>query len=151
MKPAAERRAPAQVEVIAIATQMDKKRAEQTRKFAIEAARLAAATRGQNVVVLNVSDISPITDYYVIATGTSARQMRTVVDEIAEMAAEQFDTKPLSNSGYEGEQWILSDYVDVIIHVFSEEARTFYDLDNLWGDAKKVDWQAPAATKKKSS
>lgn len=102
--------------------------------------------------MLDVSNISPVTDYYVIATGTSARQMRTVVDEVAEMAAEQFATKPLSNSGYEGEQWILSDYVDVIVHVFSAEARTFYDLDNLWGDAKKVDWQQQAEkpAKKKS-
>lgn len=142
-------------EVIAIATvrtnQTDKQRAEQSRKFAIEAARLAANTRGQNVVVLDVSNISPVTDYYVIATGTSARQMRAVVDEVAEMAGEEFDMKPLSSSGYEGEQWILSDYVDVIIHVFSEEARSFYDLDNLWGDAKKVEWQqAPAKAGKKS-
>lgn len=141
-------------EVTVIATartnQTDKQRAEQSRKFAIEAARLAANTRGQNVVVLDVSNISPVTDYYVIATGTSARQMRTVVDEVAEMAAERFDMKPLSSSGYEGEQWILSDFVDVIVHVFSEEARTFYDLDNLWGDARKVEWQEQVKAKKKS-
>ena len=91
--------------------------------------------------MLDVSNISPVTDYYVVVTGTSTRQMRTVIDEVAEMAGERFGMKPLSNSGYEGEQWILSDYVDVIVHVFSEEARGFYDLDNLWGDAKRVEWK----------
>ena len=120
---------------------MDKERAEQSRKFAIEAARMAANTRGQDVVVLDVSNLSPVTDYYVIATGTSARQMRSVVDEIEEMGRDKFAMKPLSNSGYEGEQWILADYVDVIVHVFSGEARSHYDLDNLWGDAKKVEWK----------
>ena len=120
----------------------DKERAEQSRRFAIEAARLAAETRGRDVVVLDVSNLSPVTDYYVIATGTSARQMRTVVDQVTEMAGERFGIKALGSSGYEGEQWILSDYVDVIVHVFSEEARGFYDLDNLWGDARKVDWSA---------
>jgi ribosome-associated protein len=137
-------------EVIAIATksktvvQSHQDRAEQSRQFAIEAARLAANTRGQDVVVLDVSNISPVTDYYVLVTGTSSRQMRTVIDDIAEMGGERFGIKPLSSSGYDGEQWILADFVDVVVHVFSGEARSFYDLDNLWGDAKKVDWQSGA-------
>jgi ribosome-associated protein len=93
------------------------------------------------VVVLDVSGLSPVTDYFVLATGTSARQMRTVCDEINDLAREQFGLSSMSKCGYEGEQWILSDFVDVIVHVFSGEARAFYDLDNLWGDAKKVEWQ----------
>lgn len=115
-------------------------RLELSRKFAIEAARLAANTRGQDVVVLDVAGISPVTDFFVIATGTSARQMRTVCGEIAELA-EQHNMSPLAKCGYEGEQWILSDFVDVVVHVFSPEARTFYDLDNLWGDARRVEWK----------
>jgi ribosome-associated protein len=136
-----QRRSPAIATQRSIIPHSDKKRAEQSRKFAVEAARMASNTRGQDVVLLDVSSISPVTDYYVIVTGTSTRQMRAVVDEIADMAVEQFEMKPLAHSGYEGEQWILSDYVDVIVHVFSGEARTFYDLDNLWGDAKKIDWK----------
>ncbi|HZZ41338.1 MAG TPA: ribosome silencing factor [Tepidisphaeraceae bacterium] len=113
-----------------------------SKRFALEAARLASQTRGQNISVLDVSSLSPITDFYVIATGTSSRQMRTLIDQISELAAAPpFSMKPLSNSGYTGDQWILSDYLDVIIHVFSEEARSFYDLDNLWGDAKKLPWE----------
>src|ERR1044072_9115441 len=93
------------VEDTAIATKRvttESERAGQSRQFAIEAARMAAATRGQDVVVLDVSDLSPVTDYYVIATGTNARQMRTVIDDIQEMAGELFDMKPLATSGYEG-------------------------------------------------
>ena len=117
---------------------------EETRAFAIEAARVAANTRCHQVVVLDVSNLSPVTDFFVIASGTSARQMRTVVEEIEELGLAK-GIKPLSRSGREGETWILLDFVDVIVHVFSDAARAFYDLDNLWGDARRVTWQ-PAET-----
>lgn len=82
-----------------------------------------------------------MTDFYVIATGTSARQMRTVCDQVDELA-DKNDFKSLHRSGYDGETWIAVDYVDVVLHVFSQDARRYYDLDNLWGDAKIVAWQA---------
>ncbi len=110
------------------------------REFAIEAARLAANTRCQNVVVLDVRKSSPVTDFFVIGTGTSARQMRTVVDEVEELAAER-QWQPMSRAGYEGDTWILVDFVDVIVHVFNESARDYYDLEGLWGDAKRVEWR----------
>jgi len=91
------------------------------------------------VVVLDVTGISPVCDFFVIATGTSARQMRTVADEVGELG-EQRDFAPLTTTGMEGESWMLLDCVDVVVHVFSEEARRFYDLDGLWGDAKRVEW-----------
>ena len=115
-------------------------RAAATKKFAIEAARLAANTRCHSVVVLDVGGLSPVCDYFVIATGTSPRQMRTVADDVLEFAASQ-NFAPLNESGLEGESWLLVDCVDVIIHLFSEEARHYYDLDNLWGDAKRVEWE----------
>lgn len=119
-------------------------RVEAAKAFAVEAARLAANTRCHQVVVLDVRDLSPVTDFFVLATGTSARQMRTVVDEIDELGASR-DFKPLSRSGYEGETWILTDFVDVIVHVFNDEARHYYDLDSLWGDAKLVEWKPQQA------
>ena len=91
--------------------------------------------------MLDVRNLSPVTDYFVVATGTSARQMRTVCDEVAEVG-ERMDYKPLSVSGYEGEQWILADFFHVIVHVFNDEGRSYYDLDSLWGDAPRVDWRA---------
>ena len=114
------------------------------RQFAIDAARHAANTRCTNVVVLDLTGLSPVTDFFVIATGTSARQMRTVADEISELA-EQKKFSPMSSSGYEGESWILVDCVDVVVHIFNAQTRGYYDLDNLWGDAKPVEWQPEAA------
>lgn len=111
------------------------------RQFAIDAARHVANTRCTNVVVLDLSGLSPVTDFFVLATGTSARQMRTVADEVVELAeARKF--APLASSGYEGESWILVDCVDVVVHIFNAQTRGYYDLDNLWGDAKPVQWQA---------
>ena len=113
------------------------------RKFAIEAALLASNTKCHNVVVLDVSGVSPVTDFFVIASGTSPRQMRTVCEEIEE-TGEPDGFKAISRAGYEGANWILTDFVDVVIHLFSEEARLFYDLDNLWADGKRVDWRTEA-------
>jgi ribosome-associated protein len=121
----------------------ESKRIEEARKLAVAAAKHAANTRCTNVAVLELGGLSPVTDFFVIATGTSARQMRTVADELAELA-EQNRYPARSSSGYEGESWILLDCVDVIIHIFNTEARGYYDLDSLWGDAKRVDWQPPS-------
>ncbi|WP_428938444.1 ribosome silencing factor [Fontivita pretiosa] len=115
-------------------------RFEAARRFAIEAARLAANTRCHNVVVLDVSGLSPVCDFFVIATGTSPRQMRTVADDLEELAQAQ-GYPPLNEAGREGSTWILVDCIDVVIHVFSEQARQYYDLDSLWGDARRIEWQ----------
>jgi len=118
-------------------------RVQAARSLAVALARLAADTRCQDVVVLDVRNLSPVTDFYVIATGTSARQMRTAVEDVEELAASR-GYPALSRSGYEGETWMLLDLVDVVVHVFSDAARQFYDLDNLWGDARKVPWREGA-------
>ena len=81
-------------------------------------------------------------DFFVLATGTSPRQMRTVADETSEFG-EKNHFAPFNVTGYESESWILVDFVDVVLHVFSDDARRFYDLDNLWGDARRVDWEGP--------
>ena len=121
-------------------TQKQQQSEQQTREFAVEAARLAANTRCHNVVLLDVRGISPVTDYLVLATGTSPRQMRTVCDDLAEWAGER-GVRPYNNADdQEGESWMLIDFVDVVVHVFNSESRSFYDLDSLWGDAKRVDW-----------
>ena len=111
-----------------------------SKSFAIEAARLAHNTRCHNILILDLAGVSPITDFYVIATGTSARQMRSVCDDIDELAR-KMGFPSFHRSGYEGESWIAVDYVDVVVHVFSHDARMYYDLENLWGDAKRVVWE----------
>jgi ribosome-associated protein len=102
---------------------------------------LAADTHCQNITILDLRGLSQVTDYFVLATGTSARQMRSVSDEIAEMGAGR-KFRALDRSGYEGENWILTDFVDVVLHVFDSAARSYYDLDNLWGDAPRVSWES---------
>jgi len=114
---------------------------QSAKDFAIAAAKLAANTRCTNVVLLDVSAVSPITDFLVIATGTSARQMRSVCDDVEELG-EPMGYKALARAGYDGETWILADFVHVVVHVFSAEARGYYDLDNLWGDGEKINWQS---------
>jgi len=76
----------------------------------------------------------------VLATGTSPRQMKSVADDLQELGESQRNPA-LSRVGDESGQWIVVDFVDVVAHVFGAEARNFYDLDNLWGDAKIVEWE----------
>jgi ribosome-associated protein len=117
---------------------------ETAKRFAVDAARLAANTRCSNVVVLDVSRVSPVTDFFVIATGSSGRQMRSVAEEIEDLGRPQ-GFKALGRHGHEGESsWMLTDFVDVVVHIFSPDARGYYDLDGLWGDAGVVDWQTGA-------
>ena len=110
------------------------------KRFAIEAARLAANTRCRDVAILNVTNLSDVCDFFVLATGTSPRQMRSVADEVVELAETQAFA-PLNKPESESGTWILVDCIDVIVHVFSDDGRRYYDLDNLWGDAKRVDWE----------
>jgi ribosome-associated protein len=114
-----------------------KKRNADGRSFALAAARVADERHCSDIVVLDLKGISPATDYFVIATGTSDRQMRTVADEICEAAREQ-GWQRFGSAGYEQGRWILLDFIDVVIHIFDAEYRDYYALELLWGDAKKL-------------
>ncbi|MBM4025563.1 MAG: ribosome silencing factor [Planctomycetes bacterium] len=112
---------------------------KKAKEFAIAAARIAAERRCTDITILDLRGLSTATDYFVIATGTSARQMRTVADEISEAGREQGFSR-FGRAGYEQGRWILLDYVDVVVHLFDTEYRQFYDLELLWGDAERVDY-----------
>jgi len=107
------------------------------KEFALAAANVAAERRCSDIVVLDLRGKSPATDYFVIATGTSDRQMRAVADEICEAAKEQGQQR-FGRAGYEQARWILLDFVDVVIHIFDREYRDYYDLELLWGDAERL-------------
>ncbi|MEN6309348.1 MAG: ribosome silencing factor [Anaerohalosphaeraceae bacterium] len=119
---------------------MAKTKTTSERKFAIEAARLANDRHCTDIVVLDLKGVSPATDFFVIATSTSDRQGKSVADEISDMAKE-YDLKKFASAGYEQGRWILIDYINVVVHLFNSEMRSYYDLEMLWGDAKKVRWQ----------
>lgn len=115
------------------------------RALAIEAARVAEGYKCEEILVLDVQGVSSICDFMVIATGTSDRQMRAVSDHI-ESAARALGDKPYRTAGIQQASWIVLDFVDVVIHLFDPEARRYYDLEMLWGDAPRVSWEArPAA------
>ena len=107
------------------------------RGFAIAAAKVAAERHCANITVLDLRGKSPATDFFVIATGTSDRQMRTVADEISEVGR-GCGFNRFGSAGYEQSKWILLDFIDVVVHIFDNEYRNYYDLDLLWGDAKRI-------------
>ena len=116
---------------------MTKKQNSKAKALALAAAKLAAERHCTNIVVLDLTGISPATDYFMIATGTSDRQMRSVSDEICQAAREQGQQR-FGRAGYEQARWILLDFVDVVIHIFDAEYRDYYDLELLWGDAERL-------------
>ncbi len=122
---------------------MAKKRNTNARDFALAAARIAASRHCSDIVVLDLKGKSPATDYFVIATGTSDRQMRTVADEISDEARKQ-GMQRFGRAGYEQARWILLDFIDVVIHIFDPEYRDYYDLELLWGDARRLKWEKSA-------
>ena len=103
----------------------------------MDAARLACDRHCSNIVVLDLRGKSPATDYFVVATGTSARQMRTVCDEICRQARKD-GLQRYGRAGYDQARWILLDFVDVVIHIFDSEYRDYYALELLWGDARHL-------------
>ena len=106
---------------------------------AVLCAQVAEDHKGKDILVLDLRGLTPIFDFFVIATGQSRRQIHTLAEEIdAAMRAE--GQERLSIQGYEASRWIVQDYGDVIVHVFDPEAREYYALEDLWADAPRIDW-----------
>ena len=116
---------------------MGKEQNREAREFAIAAAKIAIDRHCSDITVLDLQGSSPATDYFVIATGTSNRQMRAVSDEISEQAR-SLNIERFGRAGYDQARWILLDFVDVVIHIFDSEYRSYYDLELLWGDAERL-------------
>ena len=116
---------------------MAQKQNRKTKAFALAAAKIADERHCNDIVVLDLRGKSPATDYFVIATGTSDRQMRTVADEICQAARER-GLMRFGRAGYDQARWILLDFVDIVVHIFDSEYREYYDLELLWGDAERI-------------
>jgi ribosome-associated protein len=108
--------------------------------FACLAARAASAKQGEGVLVLDVRDLITITDYFVIASAASDRQVKTIADEVVK-ALRGEGTKPVRIEGEAGSRWILLDFVDFVVHVFHQDERDHYRLERLWIDAPRVEWE----------
>lgn len=114
--------------------------AEESRQAAVAAARAAAAKQAEHITILDVHGLIVITDYFVICSGATERQVRTIVEEI-EKALRDLGRKPVRREGESERRWVLLDYVDLVVHVFTEQEREYYDLERLWGDAPRSAWE----------
>lgn len=111
-------------------------------ELAIAAARTADENRGQDIVVLDVRELTSMFDYFVIASGTSRRQIHAMSEEIDNKLEKELGDQRMGIEGYEESRWILLDYGSVVIHLFDAEMRAYFALEDLWADGTKVDWAA---------
>lgn len=113
------------------------------RDRAILCARTAEDNRAKDIVVLDMTEILKWVDYLVICTGASGRQIGAIADECEKAMSEVGDVK-IGVEGYEKGEWVVVDFADVVVHIFNEEKRNYYELEHLWGDGKRVAWERPA-------
>ncbi len=112
---------------------------QQGLRLALAAARTAAENRGQDLVVLDMRELTSFFDYFVIATGASRRQLHAMSEEIDRVLEKELGDHRIGIEGYQECRWILLDYGDVLVHLFDAPTRAFYDLEHRWAEAKRVD------------
>jgi ribosome-associated protein len=114
----------------------------------VVAARAADAKGADDVVILEVGDVLVVADEFVVASAANDRQVRAIVDEVERQVAESpgltGNTKPIRIEGRDERRWVLMDYGDVVVHVFLQEVRDYYELERLWADVPRVEWATPA-------
>ena len=113
--------------------------------LAVFAARAASDMKASNVLVLDVGDVLSIAGYFVIASASNPRLVRAVVDDIEAKIKFEFGRSPVRTEGIREQQWSLIDYGDVVVHVFLESVREFYEIERLYMDAPRLEWEPPAA------
>jgi ribosome-associated protein len=118
---------------------------KETRLQVAEAVRAIQSKKGEDLVILEMDPSGSFTDYFVVVTGTNPRQVQALSDEVEKQLIQQ-GVRPSSIEGYSQAEWVLLDYVDFVVHIFSERARKFYDLERLWKTARHI---APADLAKK--
>jgi ribosome-associated protein len=101
---------------------------------------VAADNKARDILVLDMRGITPLYDFFVLASGSSRRQIHTITEEIDAALHECGDAR-LSIEGYEASKWVVQDYGDVVVHVFAPDTREYYSLEELWADAPRVDWE----------
>jgi ribosome-associated protein len=106
-------------------------------------ARIADENRAREILLLDLRNVTPLVDFFVIATAASRRQSHAIAEEIDQEMKRRSERK-LGIEGSEEGRWVLLDYGDFVVHIFSPEARSYYRLEEIWGDAPQLDWQDPA-------
>ena len=114
-----------------------KRAAAKLSKPVATAVRAARDKKAQDVIVLDLRNAGGFTDYFVICTGNNARQITAIADSVRETLKNELDERPALTEGVDRSEWILLDYFNFVVHVFSRECRTFYGLERLWGNAER--------------
>ncbi len=109
-------------------------------ELALAAARTADENRGSDIIVLDVRKLTSIFDYFVLVTGTSRRQLHAISEEIDDRLEKDLGDERMGVEGYAESRWILLDYGSVVVHLFDEETREYFALEDLWADANRVEW-----------
>jgi ribosome-associated protein len=120
-------------------------RPDRSLQLALTVAGIAEENRGRDIVILDMRKQTAIFDYFVMVTGTSRRQLHSISEEIDRVLQDTLGDRRLGIEGYIDGRWILLDYGDVVVHLFDEQSREYYDLEHLWGGAKRVPFDSPAA------
>lgn len=117
-------------------------------QWAVTAALAADAKSGTDIVILDVGPVLSLCQYFVIVSAANTRLVRTIAEEVEEQVAAAGGPKPMRVEGLQDSGWVLLDYGDMVVHVFLDEKRSYYDLERLWRDAPRVEWklERPAAS-----
>src|SRR5205807_3806983 len=111
---------------------------KETRQQVAQAVRAVESKKGEDLAILEMDRTTgPFTDYFVVCTGTNPRQIQAICDEV-QRGLQSMGARPSSIEGYNQAEWVLLDYVDFVVHIFSERARKFYDLERLWKSATRL-------------
>lgn len=110
-------------------------------ELAVTCARACDDKLATDVVVLPVGDVIAVTEFFVVASASNPRQVRAVTDEVLRRVRDETGRGPLRSEGTGEQQWVLIDYGEVVVHVFAEETRRFYEIERLYKDVVPVDWQ----------
>jgi ribosome-associated protein len=115
--------------------------ADPSERWAVLAAQAASSKKALDPVVLAVGEVLAITDSFVIVSATNTRQVRTIADEVERQVHEAGGPKPLRVEGLDDLHWVLLDYGDFVVHVFLQETRDYYELERLWSDVPRIEWE----------
>lgn len=115
-------------------------RAQTSLELALQCARIGDDNKARDIVILDLRGITPIFDFFVLMTGASRRQLHTLAEETDAFLQGEGE-KRYSIQGYQASRWIVQDYGDIVVHVFDQDSREYYALEDLWADAPRVEWK----------
>ena len=110
--------------------------AVETEQYVDRIVELIMSKKGEDIIVLDLRDVTSVSDFFIIATGTSTVHVKAIADEIQEKLKAEDRVAPWHVEGYEAQRWILLDFVDIVVHLFDAETRAYYQLENLWKDVE---------------